>query len=175
MASVFDVANYIIEISKEDPDDGEYELISHMKLQKLIYYCQGVYLALCDEPLFHDTIEAWPHGPVCPSLYHNLKYLGSLPVTVIAYCAPSLNDREKEIIRLVYDKYGQYSTGKLRQMTHNESPWKNAAQGSTIPQDAIKEYFTENYIIVPPEETPPLTEEAKRSITVALEELEASV
>ena len=33
MADVFDVANYILEISREESEDGEYELISHMKLQ----------------------------------------------------------------------------------------------------------------------------------------------
>jgi uncharacterized phage-associated protein len=174
MASVFDVANYILEISKEDPTDEEYELISHMKLQKLIYYCQGFHLALCDKPLFHEPIEAWRHGPVCPALYHNLKYLGSLPVTVIADCASSLTDREKEIIRLVYDKYGQYSAAKLRKMTHEEPPWKDAVQSSSISEDAIKDYFTESYISVPPEDTPPFTEEEKRIFSASLEELEHS-
>jgi uncharacterized phage-associated protein len=174
MASVFDVANYILEISKEDPADGEYELISHMKLQKLIYYCQGFHLALCDKPLFHERIEAWKHGPVCPDLYHNLKYLGSLPIMVIADCAFSLTDSEKEIVRLVYDKYGQYSAAKLRKMTHEESPWKDAAQSSSISEDAIKDFFVENHIIVPPEDTPPLTEEEKRGLAAALEELEQS-
>lgn len=174
MAGIFDVANYILEISKEDPEDGEYELISHMKLQKLVYYCQGFHLALCDKPLFHDPIEAWTHGPVCPTLYHNLKYLGSLPVTVIASCASSLTDTEKEIVRLVYDKYGQYSASKLRQMTHEESPWKDTKQSLSISQDVIKDYFTENYIIVPPEDTPPFTEEEKRITVAALEEFEKS-
>ncbi|MDR0374103.1 MAG: DUF4065 domain-containing protein [Treponema sp.] len=147
-----------------------------MKLQKLIYYCQSFHLALCDKTLFHEPIEAWPHGPVYPAPYHNLKYLGSLPVTVIADCASSLADSEKEIVRLVYDKYGQYSAGKLRQMTRDESPWKNAARGDGISKDAIKNFFARSHIhiIVPPEDTPPLAEEEKRIVAAALEELETS-
>ena len=66
MADVIDVANYILEISREESGDDEYELISHMKLQKLVYFCQGYSLALYGRPLFPEPIEAWTHGPVCP-------------------------------------------------------------------------------------------------------------
>lgn len=142
MASVIDAANIILEISREDSFDGEYELISHMKLQKLVYFCQGFHLALYDRPLFPETIEAWPHGPVCPRLYHILKIYGPSPITAMVDPDKiNVNTQERYIINMVYDTYGQYSASKLRMITHKEGPWNNTGGGSVIPQDIIKQHF----------------------------------
>ena len=59
MASVFDVAAYIL--SKADIEEGDG--ITHLKLQKLVYYVQGFAMATLGYPLFPDKIEAWVHGP----------------------------------------------------------------------------------------------------------------
>jgi uncharacterized phage-associated protein len=47
--------------------------MTNMKLQKLLYYAQGQYLAEHEEPLFDEDIEAWSHGPVVPSVYRAFK------------------------------------------------------------------------------------------------------
>jgi uncharacterized phage-associated protein len=44
-------------------------LIPHLKLQKLIYFAQAAHLAINDEELFDEQIEAWPLGPVVRSVY----------------------------------------------------------------------------------------------------------
>jgi len=119
MADVFDVVNYILEISREESEDGEFELISHMKLQKLIFFCQGFSLSFLDKPLFSEPIEAWPQGPVYPKLYHLLKGYGACPITSTADPQKiALDDDEKSLIDMVYDVYGQYSAAKLRKITH---------------------------------------------------------
>jgi uncharacterized phage-associated protein len=173
MTSVLDVANYILKISKEDPEDEEYELISHMKLQKLIYYCQGFSLALFDTPLFPEPIEAWEHGPVCPWLYHELKYCGSAPVSIISPDSESrLTKEEKQLVSDVYWKYGQYAAWKLRKMTHDEIPWKETAGGRVISLPVIKNFFIRNFIMVPPEEIPPPAAAEKDIIQAAIAEAE---
>jgi uncharacterized phage-associated protein len=173
MTSVIDVANYILKVSKEDPEDEEYELISHMKLQKLIYYCQGFSLALLNAPLFPEPIEAWEHGPVCPRLYHELKYCGSAPVSVIAPDSESrLTGEERQLISDVYWKYGQYAAWKLRKMTHDEIPWKETVAKGVITQAVIKDFFTRNFIMVLPEEIPPETEAEREIIRAAVAEAE---
>jgi len=172
MADVIDVANYILEISREESEDGEYELISHMKLQKLVYFCQGYSLALYGKPLFPDPIEAWTHGPVCPKLYHILKSYGQLPIT--ASIDPekiTLNEHEKYLIGMVYDSYGQYSASRLRKITHEEGPWNVAREGVTIPQEAMLEYF-EALIEVNPANIPPSTDEYKNELLSTLEKAE---
>ncbi len=60
MLSCDDAAKYFLAQTSEDAGD----LISNLKLQKLLYYAQGFHLALYDEPLFPEAIEAWTHGPV---------------------------------------------------------------------------------------------------------------
>ena len=66
MISCQDVANYFLSLCDEDAGD----LISNLKLQKLVYYAQGFHLAISGEPLFDEKIMAWEHGPVIPQLYH---------------------------------------------------------------------------------------------------------
>jgi uncharacterized phage-associated protein len=69
------VAEYFLTLQEEEAGD----LISHMKLQELLYYAQGLHLALNGRPLFDDTIEAWTHGPVVPTVYREFKRFGEIP------------------------------------------------------------------------------------------------
>jgi uncharacterized phage-associated protein len=174
MADVFDVANYILEISREESEDGEYELISHMKLQKLVYFCQGFSLALLEKPLFTEPIEAWEHGPVCTKLYHLLKGYGASPITSITDPEKiALDENEKLLVRMVYNTYGQYSAAKLRKITHEEGPWKETILSSPISQKAMTDYF-DSLIDVNPNAALPLDDEEKEEMIRILEEAEAN-
>ena len=140
MATAKDIANYILILSDE-PDVGE--LISNLKLQKLVYYCQAFYLAMTGKPLFEEDIEAWAHGPVIPSIYHEFKKYGSNAIPIPKKFDESvLSEDEKEIINEVYEVYGQYSAWRLRNLTHNEPPYNNAI-GNKISKKKLKEYFSE--------------------------------
>jgi uncharacterized phage-associated protein len=173
MPDVFDVANYILEISRQESEDGEYELISHMKLQKLVYFCQGFSLSLLDKPLFQEPIEAWEHGPVCPNLYHILKGYGASPVTaIINPDMIKLDENEKRLIKMVYDNFGQYSAARLRKITHENGPWKNTWVSSPISHESMTSYF-DSLINVNPDEIPPTTEEERKELIRRLEEAEA--
>jgi len=173
MPDVIDVANYILEISREGADDGEYELISHMKLQKLVYFCQGYSLALLGKPLFPEAIEAWQHGPVCPKLYHILKGYGPSPIT--ASIDPDkimLEEQDRQLVRMVYGVYGQYSASRLRKMTHEEGPWKSTWAETPIPQSDIAEYF-ESLIEANPAGIPRSTESEQKELLELLEKAQA--
>ena len=71
-----DVAHFFL--SKIDVESGE--VITHLKLQKLIYYAQAWFLAFFARPLFHDSFEAWQHGPVVRKLYFHYKDFGFNPL-----------------------------------------------------------------------------------------------
>ena len=170
MPDVFDVANYILEISRQESEDGEFELISHMKLQKLVYFCQGFALALLDKPLFSEPIEAWEHGPVCPKLYHLLKLYGSSPITaIIDPDKISLNYNEKLLVKMVYDAYAKYSASMLRKITHEEDPWKNTQIHSSISHEALTKYFQQR-IYVNSRDIPSATDGEKEKYAKILEE-----
>jgi uncharacterized phage-associated protein len=60
MHSCVDVAKYFLAQSSVDAGD----LISNLKLQKLVYYAQGFTVALTGKPMFVERLEAWLHDPI---------------------------------------------------------------------------------------------------------------
>ena len=76
MANVFDVADFFIQIANQSEDDQ----MTNLKLNKLLYYAQGVYLARTGRPLFDENIEAWTFGPVIPNIYRKYKVCGRNPI-----------------------------------------------------------------------------------------------
>lgn len=118
MATVFDVAKYILEKKGQ---------MSTMKLQKLCYYSQAWALVWDDCPLFEEDFEAWANGPVCPPLFQLTK--GHFSVSADAIAAGNshiLSDGQKDTINRVLDYYGDKDAQWLSQLTHLEGPWKEA-------------------------------------------------
>jgi uncharacterized phage-associated protein len=139
MANLQDVAKCFLCLDEANSGDG----ISNLKLQKLVYYAQGFYSALFDKALFSNSISAWAHGPVVDELYQNYKCYGRDHIPVPTdFMIDSLTKDEYELIEEVFDIYGQYSAWKLRNMTHEESPWlAHEAQADVIPLSEITEFF----------------------------------
>jgi uncharacterized phage-associated protein len=139
MLSCHDVAKYLLCLVDEEAGD----LISNLKLQKLVYYAQGFYLAMYDIPLFLESIEAWTHGPVVPDLYHEYKQYGSGPIPQPDNIDLSkYDDNTRKLMDEVYSVFGQFSAWKLRNMTHEEPPWKDASDtAGEITHEAMREYF----------------------------------
>jgi uncharacterized phage-associated protein len=138
--TAYDVAKYFIYRGNSSEDDS----VSNLKLQKLIYYAQGYHLALFDKPFFDESIEAWRHGPVCPEIYHEYKAYGAAPIdeNISVDFSEIFSSEQIELLEEVYSVFGQFAAWKLRDMTHEESPWKNHADfNEEIPQEEMKEYF----------------------------------
>lgn len=139
MSPAINIVKYFLaQVDNEDADS-----ISNMKLQKLLYYAQGFHLALFDIPLFPEPIEAWAHGPVVPDVYHRLKHFGSKPVELdqdVDFDA-SLGSETEELLDEVYSVYGQFSAAALRNMSHDEPPWMQTAQGSVISHQLMRDFF----------------------------------
>jgi uncharacterized phage-associated protein len=127
-----DVAYYLIYLAA---CESEPEFLTHMRLQKLLYYVQGWSLALRNRAMFSERIEAWAHGPVVRDLYPSFADLGDKPIspeTMLISGRLSQNDRE--LIESVWEAYKAYSSSSLRAMTHKEAPWKDA-RGRCAPAD----------------------------------------
>lgn len=139
MASAFDVAEYLL--SKADATEND---MTHMKLQKLLYYCQGFSLALLGCPLFLEAIEAWIHGPVVPVVYQEFKGYGKAPLERSGLGSiDALTSEEKGLIDDVYSVYGGYSAAKLRNLTHSEAPWLDVEgrADNTITTESMRAFF----------------------------------
>lgn len=115
-----------------------YGKMSHLKLQKLIYYCDAYNLAYFGEELISDKFEAWVHGPVSRKLYDSLKDKSKL-YSDIEYpinCSDNvdkefekLNLSQKELITEVLNLLSTWSGLELEKTTHKELPWIEARMG----------------------------------------------
>ena len=131
------IAEYILyKAGKED------ELISNMKLQKLLYYCQGFHLAIIGDDLFEEEIVNWMHGPVVVEVYDKFKGNGANAIDPVHdFNESEIPQESKELIDEVYSIYGQFSASALRNMTHNEPPWKSTENFEIISRGLLKEFF----------------------------------
>jgi len=132
-----EIARYFVSLVNEEAGDS----ISNLKLQKLLYYAQGVNLALNDVPLFAEPIEAWTHGPVVPQVYRHYRQHGGEPIPVERVELDAYPIDIRELLDEVNDVFGQFSASKLRAMTHNEPPWMNTPPGGVISPESMKVYF----------------------------------
>lgn len=139
--SVIDIANKVI--ANTNIDQGE--TISNLKLQKLLYYLQGFFIAVFDKKLFNDPIEAWQYGPVVRESYFHFKDFGSSSISLKDHDQIiELPSKETELFNEVMCEYGQFSAIKLMNMTHEELPWKktfNEKPQGEITYELLKEYF----------------------------------
>lgn len=151
-----DVARwFLIRNYTEEQNNDEFELLTNLKLQKLLYYAQGVYLAINGKPLFNEDILAWEHGPVIREVYNEYKSNGKSPITYIAekndsnICKLIEDDQCKaDVLEFVFEEFGQYTAWALRNKTHKEKPWLTTKQNSIITKELIREYFLDEVIEV---------------------------
>lgn len=145
------VANFFLAKSGE---------ITQMKLHKLLYYAHGWHLAVVGKPLLNETITAWKHGPVVPSLYYDLKKFGASPIDRLtraidrqtrARYTPQVDPDDylvRGLLERIWSVYGGLSGRQLSQMTHaSDSPWTRVREkhsdlsGVDIPNDEIRRHF----------------------------------
>lgn len=151
MYDVMDIANWFIYYNetKRELFDEDTDEISNLKLQKLLYYAQSAFLAIKNEVLFNDKIEAWRHGPVVPRVYDEYKKYGASGIKEynldVVKCIEN-DDETRDILINVYDLFGEYSAWGLRNLTHSEEPWRTTPQDNVISCDKMAKTFKEKYL-----------------------------
>jgi len=112
-------------LSAIDREAGD--TISHLKLQKLMYYAQAWSLALNGYSLFEEDFEAWTHGPVLPTLWQRFKEFDqeSIPPRAIISTTEFSTEDEKLLFDIL-NSYGDLSAKHLEELTHSETPWREA-------------------------------------------------
>lgn len=144
-----EIANWFIAKAAESGD-----LVTHLKVQKLLYYAEAWTEVITGKELFSEQMQAWAHGPVVPEVFQEFKAYGwnALPVPNNQE-VPKVSDDVLDILTQVYDTYGELPAKTLEVMTHQDEPWI-AARGNldsesrcetVIPKQKIKEYFEKKY------------------------------
>ena len=142
-----DIAEFLIFLMS-----GNCEDLTNMKLNKILYYAQGHYLKQFGKPLFSDSIEAWPHGPVVKDVYQKYKGFSNQAITEYDISAVQrIDDDTKSFLVDIARTYGRFTAAALRNMTHRSgAPWSKVEEGDVIPIDLILQYFQENEDSVQP-------------------------
>jgi uncharacterized phage-associated protein len=140
MISALDVAWYLVQKGNGDSS------LTQLKLQKLCYYAQGFYLAKYGMSLFSETIEAWDYGPVVPELreLHSCRGADTISPEEAAFGNPISDIAIIDVLDKVWIQFGHHSAGKLVDMTHVESPWREAykvGRNTRISEGMMLRYF----------------------------------
>ncbi len=145
MARALDVAKLFLAWANEHGD-----VLTNLKIQKLLYYAQAWYLVNYNQPLFSDAIEAWDFGPVVRTLYGRWKKHGAAPIPYKSNGKEEavFSDQEVEFLRDYFRIFSSLSATALVSMSHSEDPWKNAyvPKGRVvINPNNIRTYYKKQY------------------------------
>lgn len=112
--------------------------ITHMKLQKLLYYCYAWQL-VAELKEFDASFEAWQHGPVEPDIYKKYKEYGKNPIT-----SEITTENSLPFFDFILDSYAVFSALELSKTTHHELPWKKFKNsGGVIPDGELLSYYSQ--------------------------------
>ena len=136
---------------------GSANILTHMRLQKLVYFAYGWWLAKHGQPLTDDAPAVWRYGPVFEGLYGAFQPFGHRPmrepVGLWNAEAPRVPDADRDVIDFldaVFDFYRHADDIMLSSIAHQTgSPWKDEAEangfrvpiGHVIPDWRIQNHF----------------------------------
>lgn len=121
--------------------------MSIMRVLKLSYMAHGWALAIFDEPLVNDYVQAWRYGPVIPSIYYSFRPHGVYNLQPIPLVREiDIDDDTDDLIAIVYALYEDLSANQLSALTHIKGgPWhtkyERGKRRIIIPNEMIAEHF----------------------------------
>ena len=139
--NLFAVADYIL--SRQGP-------MSAMKLQKLVYYSQAWSLVWTEKELFPEEFQAWANGPVVWELYGAHRGEFRIEPGFFRGDTGRLSQEQRDVIDKVLSFYGPKDPQWLSNLTHMESPWREARAGvpdgdrcsNIISKESLLEYYS---------------------------------
>jgi uncharacterized phage-associated protein len=119
--------------------------VTHVALQKLLYFAHGLHLVRGKGPLVSGYFEAWMHGPVHPGVYVAFKHYRAQPIDELAFSEDPLTGKRTSIhvpddpeaiavVEKVTRELGLLSASQLRALSHAQNgPWEAAVGGADAP------------------------------------------
>ena len=117
------------------------ETKTNLEIQKILYFANMLYIGENgnEEPLIESKFLTWRLGPAVEKLHYNIKrYKGRhVPLKAFEEIIPIMNgdgdsepgyEKEVEIIKKAYKRFGKYPARKLVQISH----WSKGAWQSSV-------------------------------------------
>lgn len=134
--NVKNVADYIVGLIPVDI----------LKLQNLLFCCQGITLRISENPLFYGDIRVWKYGFYMDEVYN--KYIENgfdiLSLDNESTVVEFLYDKDLKAIDMTLEHYGELSSLELMNRLCEYQLWKDMykyGEYSLVPNQSIKEYF----------------------------------
>ncbi|NMC57263.1 MAG: DUF4065 domain-containing protein [Eubacteriaceae bacterium] len=122
------------------------EYITHLELQKILYYIQGFYYCFKKSYIFAEDCEAWVRGPVYPTVYQKYKEYQFNPINgVDDWDDTLLTNYEKAVLDSVIKNFCCYSGKTLEKFTHSEAPWLET-RGDLLPTESSNRVISKELI-----------------------------
>lgn len=124
---------------------GEY--MTQLKVQKLLYFAQGISLVKRNKLLFEDKIYHQKYGPVVYNIIEYLKPFGYNQIEDMGTYdeVKNISDEDLDVLQTTYDNFSIYSASKLVEMSHEDNCWINTKEGEEITPNEIKKTFESRY------------------------------
>lgn len=134
--SAIDVANWFI--NRYDKESGD--VITNLKVQKLVYYSEAWCQLILNRELFSEDILFGEHGPVVVDVFDQFHGVSWIPL----YVTRSLVEFDTEVENIllkVLDAYGMISSRTMEKTIKESDHW----EVGVIDKKSIKVRFTEKY------------------------------
>ena len=123
--------------------------VTKLKLQKLLYYVQGMGIALYNVKIFDEPLIAYRNGPVVESIYNLTKRYKDEDLAKIFSDNREIIEPDeivKDVVDAVFERYGRMETWALVESTHSEKPWSKTKQSAAISDALMIAEFRGKYI-----------------------------
>ncbi|MFN4283068.1 MAG: type VI toxin-antitoxin system SocA family antitoxin [Alphaproteobacteria bacterium] len=172
------VANTLLSLARQ-----QRRPLTHLALQKLLYFAHAKFLIEQKKPLVTGYFEAWQYGPVHPAVYQAFRTALDQPINFLASKKNPITGDEAELgiiddepvqilLTEILFSFGRMTSGRLVEISHApDAPWHyvvnksetSLAFGARIPENVIVERFKHHKVSVaiaprqgePLEDTPP--------------------
>lgn len=140
---IYCVVNWFLSQSTDDNP------LTHLALQKLLYFVQGWSIALRNEWFFDDCCEAWIHGAVYRDVYEEFKFFKYNPLPKLNR-ESDLNSEEITFLEEIKKNYFDvYTARMLENICHKETPYILIREGyeerqscsEVINKEVIETYY----------------------------------
>lgn len=127
------------------------EPLTQMKVMKLLYYVQGVNLAVNDEKAFPEKIVAWKYGPAVEAVHQKYSGCRAITGTISQSDLDDYHEIEDDpelgaVVNAVQDAFGDESAVELMRQTHHEMPWQKTPQSTVISPELMKAFFLKEVV-----------------------------
>lgn len=119
--------------------------LSHLQLQKILYFLQALNLKNKNKSLFRNKIFAWQFGPVVRDVYYQFNIYSSVDIFPSDF-DPNPDITLEQFLLNEIDKRATENPWDMVDETHQEgTPWAEVYQngfgnGDEIPVELIREY-----------------------------------